>query len=196
MKRMFDLFASIVLLFLFFPFFVLISFSVLFLLGHPIFFVQQRPGFNGKPFKLIKFRTMLHKKDKLGRLLEDKDRLTNFGLFLRSTSMDELPELFNVLKGDMSFVGPRPLLMEYMELYDDKQRKRHDIRPGITGWAQINGRNNISWQRKFDLDIWYIENKSFLLDLKILFLTFKKVIFREGVSQEGTVTAKKFEGNE
>tara|TARA_Y100000741_G_C18075377_1_gene486395 strand:- start:142 stop:561 length:420 start_codon:yes stop_codon:yes gene_type:complete len=139
---------------------------------------------------------MLHKKDKLGRLLEDKDRLTNFGLFLRSTSMDELPELFNVLKGDMSFVGPRPLLMEYMELYDDKQRKRHDIRPGITGWAQINGRNNISWQRKFDLDIWYIENKSFLLDLKILFLTFKKVIFREGVSQEGTVTAKKFEGNE
>ena len=193
MKRFFDLVISSLGLILVSPIFVLIFFSVFIILGKPIFFIQKRSGYKKNGFYLIKFRTMLeNKKDST---VDDEIRLTKFGSFLRSYSLDELPALFNVLRGDMSIVGPRPLLYEYLELYDDIQIKRHEVKPGITGWAQINGRNNITWQEKFDLDLWYVENNNFLLDLKILFKTILLVLFKSGISQKGHVTSKKFEGN-
>lgn len=164
-------------------------------LGSPVFFKQKRPGLKGEAFHLIKFRTMTDEKDSTGNLLPDNQRLTKFGKFLRSSSMDELPELWNVFKGEMSFVGPRPLLMEYLPLYNEEQMKRHSVKPGITGWAQVNGRNSISWDEKFQLDIWYVENQSLLLDLKILLLTLKKVFIREGISAQGEATMPKFTGN-
>jgi lipopolysaccharide/colanic/teichoic acid biosynthesis glycosyltransferase len=174
--------------------FFLVSLLIFFILGWPIFFVQQRPGKNGKPFKIIKFRTMKAQPKKIEDVLTDGERLTRFGRFLRSTSLDELPELFNVLRGEMSLVGPRPLLMEYIPLYNERQRKRHDVRPGITGWAQINGRNAISWEEKFDLDVWYVENQSFWLDIKIMARSVVRVLRREGVSAPGRATVEYFRG--
>lgn len=164
-------------------------------LGSPIIFKQKRPGKDGKPFYLYKFRTMTDAKDEEGNFLSDATRLTSTGKLLRKMSVDELPQLINVIKGDMSFVGPRPLLMEYLELYNKRQMKRHDVKPGITGWAQVNGRNTILWEEKFELDVWYVENQSFLLDIKILYMTFKKVLISEGVSQEGESTVQYFTGN-
>jgi lipopolysaccharide/colanic/teichoic acid biosynthesis glycosyltransferase len=173
-----------------------LSFLNRFLLGSPIFFKQTRPGRYGKSFKMIKFRSMTDARDIAGRLLPDSERLTAFGQFLRSTSLDELPELWNVLKGDMSLVGPRPLLMEYLPLYTPHQARRHEVRPGITGLAQVNGRNSLSWEEKFDLDVWYVDNQSFLLDMKILLLTVKKVLLREGISASGEATMSKFTGSQ
>lgn len=163
-------------------------------LGRPVLFRQIRPGLDGRPFEMLKFRTMLDARDAKGNLLPDEQRVTPFGQFLRSTSIDELPELLNVLRGDMSLVGPRPLLMEYLPLYSEDQKRRHDVRPGITGWAQINGRNAISWQKKFELDVWYVDNQSFWLDLKILFLTVWKVLKRSDINQAGQATTEKFNG--
>lgn len=165
-------------------------------IGSPALFIQLRPGKNGRPFRMIKFRTMTDARDAQGNLLPDAARLTPFGRFLRSTSLDELPELWNVLKGDMSLVGPRPLLMEYLPLYSPEQARRHEVRPGITGWAQINGRNAISWEEKFALDVWYVDNRSFWLDLKILFLTVKRVLVRDGISHGEEATMPKFSGSE
>ena len=163
-------------------------------LGSPVLFRQQRPGLNGKIFTMYKFRTMTDKRDGEGNLLPDEDRLPSFGKFLRSTSLDELPELINVLKGDMSLVGPRPLLVQYLPRYSDFQARRHEVRPGITGWAQVNGRNALSWEEKFALDVWYVDNASFTLDLKILWMTVEKIIKREGISQQGEATASEFLG--
>lgn len=160
-----------------------------------IFFVQERPGKDGKLFNLIKFRSMSDERDETGILLDDSMRLTKFGSFLRSTSLDELPEIINILRGEMSFVGPRPLLVEYLALYSEEQAKRHSVRPGITGWAQINGRNSLSWEEKFDLDIWYVQNLRLSLDIKILFVTIFKVLKREGISADGEATMSKFKGN-
>jgi sugar transferase EpsL len=162
--------------------------------GAPVLFRQTRPGMGGKPFLMYKFRTMTDQRDTAGNLLPDEKRLTRFGKFLRSTSLDELPELINVLKGEMSLVGPRPLLMEYLGRYSPEQARRHEVRPGITGWAQVNGRNAISWEEKFKLDVWYVDNRSLWLDIKILWMTFVKVFKREGISQEGQATAEKFMG--
>ncbi len=167
---------------------------VYFAFGRPIFFRQVRPGLNGKPFIMYKFRTMTNERDGDGNLLPDDRRLTSFGRFLRSTSLDELPELINVLKGEMSLVGPRPLLMEYLPLYSTEQFRRHEVKPGITGWAQVNGRNAISWEDKFKFDVWYVDNQSFWLDIKILWMTLVKVFKREGISQAGQATMEKFEG--
>lgn len=164
-------------------------------LGAPVFFTQERPGLNGKPFRMIKFRTMTDAKDADGKLLPDEVRLTKFGQFIRSTSLDELPELWNVLKGEMSLVGPRPLLMEYLPLYSAEQARRHEMRPGITGWAQVNGRNAISWEERFKLDVWYVDHQSFLLDCKIVLLTIQKVFVREGISAQGEATMPKFTGS-
>jgi lipopolysaccharide/colanic/teichoic acid biosynthesis glycosyltransferase len=164
-------------------------------LGSPVFFRQTRPGKDGKPFQMVKFRTMLDAVDTQGNSLPDSERMTEFGHLLRSTSLDELPGLWNVLKGEMSLVGPRPLLMEYLPLYSKKQYRRHDVRPGVTGWAQVNGRNAISWESKFKLDVWYIDNRSLWLDVKILFLTVKKVLIRDGISGEGEATMSKFTGS-
>jgi lipopolysaccharide/colanic/teichoic acid biosynthesis glycosyltransferase len=194
-KRVVDIFFSFVAIVLLMPVCVVISVSVLLFLGRPILFKQVRPGLNEKPFYLAKFRSMNNKKNSEGELLPDKNRLNSFGKFLRSTSLDELPQLWSVLKGEMSLVGPRPLLMEYLPLYDQNQSRRHEVRPGITGWAQVNGRNNISWEERFELDVWYVENCSFVLDLKILWLTFKKVVVRENVSADGRVTVEKFKGS-
>ncbi|WP_134702552.1 sugar transferase [Ammoniphilus sp. YIM 78166] len=163
-------------------------------IGTPIFFKQQRPGINGKPFILYKFRTMTDERDEKGELLPDHIRLTKLGGFIRKYSLDELPQLYNVLKGDMSFVGPRPLLMDYLPLYTEEQAKRHFVKPGITGWAQVNGRNSITWEEKFKLDVWYVENRSILFDLKILLLTVKKVIRSEGISNANHATMPTFEG--
>lgn len=163
-------------------------------LGSPVIFKQQRPGLHGKPFYLYKFRTMTDERDENGELLPDHLRLTPFGQFLQKFSLDELPQLFNVLKGDISLVGPRPLLMEYLELYTPEQARRHEVKPGITGWAQVNGRNAISWEEKFKLDVWYVDHQSFWLDLKILFLTVIQVLKSEGISHEGHVTMEKFTG--
>ena len=163
--------------------------------GTGIFFTQERPGKNGKIFKVIKFKTMTDKRDANGKLLTDAERLTKVGRFVRSTSVDELPQLFNVLKGDMALVGPRPLLPQYLSLYSKEQARRHEVRPGITGWAQVNGRNAISWNKKFALDVWYVDHCSFLLDLKIIFLTIKKVFVREGISSDTSVTMEPFTGN-
>lgn len=195
-KRIFDFSLSFVILILFSPVFLFLSFFIYFDLGKPVLFRQRRPGRNGQVFHLIKFRTMKNKRNKYGDLLPDDERLTSLGRFLRSTSLDELPSLWNVLKGDMSLVGPRPLLVEYLPLYTEEQSRRHELRPGLTGWAQINGRNSISWEKKFELDIWYIDNQSFWFDMKILFLTVKKVFIREGIHAEGSATIEKFKGSQ
>ena len=163
-------------------------------MGAPILFRQKRPGLDAKIFGIYKFRTMTIEKDESGELLPDEQRLVGIGKFIRSTSLDELPQLFNVLKGEMSFIGPRPLLIEYLILYNERQKKRHDVKPGITGWAQVNGRNAISWEQKFKYDVWYVENQSFGLDIKILWMTFLKVLKRSDISSNTTVTMEKFEG--
>ncbi len=195
MKRLFDSIVALTALLILLPVIVLVAVLIRFKLGSPILFTQDRPGLNSKIFKMMKFRTMLDGKDKYGNLLPDNERMTKFGAFLRSTSLDELPGLFNVLKGDMSLVGPRPLLVQYLPLYSVEQARRHNVRPGITGWAQVNGRNAISWDQKFKLDVWYVDNQSFLLDLKILLLTVKKVFVREGISADGHVTIEPFKGS-
>ena len=177
------------------PVVAVLSVLIVLKLGQPIIFRQTRPGLNGRPFKMIKFRTMNNQCDVDGNLLPDAKRLTAFGRFLRSTSLDELPELWNVLKGDMSLVGPRPLLLEYLPLYSSEQARRHEVRPGITGWAQVNGRNALSWEEKFKLDVWYVDNRSIWLDLKILLLTVKKVFVRDGISADGEATMSKFQGS-
>jgi len=194
-KRLFDLIVASFALFLLSPALALIALLVRINLGSPVLFHQSRPGLHGKIFKIFKFRTMLEVANSNENQLTDEDRLTGFGKFLRATSLDEQPELWNVIKGEMSLVGPRPLLMEYLPLYSKEQFHRHDVRPGITGWAQINGRNSISWEEKFNLDIWYVNNQSFWLDIEILFLTIKKVFFREGISAEGALTMPLFTGN-
>lgn len=188
---------EIIIIFFCLPFFILlylvISIIVKSKLGYPILFIQPRPGLNKKIFKIYKFRTMKNDYDKNKNLLPESDRLTKFGNFLRSTSLDELPSLWSVLKGDMSLVGPRPLLIEYLTFYSDKQSRRHEVRPGITGWAQVNGRNAISWEEKFELDVWYVDNQSLLLDLKILWLTVKKVLARDGISPKDQVIMPRFD---
>ena len=195
MKRLFDIVVSAcALLMLALPMLVVI-WMVRRKLGSPVFFTQVRPGMHGKPFKMVKFRSMLSERSTDGELLPDAVRLTPFGRFLRSTSLDELPELWNVLKGDMSLVGPRPLLMEYLPLYSPEQARRHEVRPGITGWAQVNGRNAIAWEDKFKLDVWYVDHCSLWLDIKILWLTVKKVLVREGISAAGEATMGKFTGS-
>ncbi len=194
-KRLFDLLASSLALIVLSPVIGIVALLVRINLGGPILFRQQRPGYKGQPFHIFKFRTMADRFAPDGSLLPDAERLSRFGRFLRSTSLDELPELFNILRGEMSLVGPRPLLMEYLPLYSPEQARRHDMLPGLTGWAQINGRNALSWQDKFSLDTWYVDHWNFWLDIKILFLTFAKVFKREGIAQEGQVTAEKFTGN-
>ena len=195
MKRLFDFIVSLLALIVFFPIIALVAYKIKNNLGSPVLFRQTRPGLNGKPFEMIKFRTMKDATDKYGNPLPDAERMTPFGDKLRNSSLDELPELWNVLKGDMSLVGPRPLLMQYLPLYNKEQARRHDVRPGITGWAQINGRNAISWDEKFKLDVWYVDNRSFWLDIKILFLTVRKVFVKEGISADGHVTIEPFKGN-
>lgn len=194
-NRLFNIVVSLFLFLILFIPFLLICLMVFIFLGRPIFFSQLRPGLNGKPFKLIKLRTMKNSKDPNGIFLSDEQRLTKFGKFLRSTSLDELPELWNVLKGEMSLVGPRPLLMEYLPLYSPEQARRHEVRPGITGWAQVNGRNAIGWEEKFALDVWYVDHQSLWLDIKILWLTVKKVLVRDGISAAGEATMSKFTGS-
>ncbi|ENG6062032.1 sugar transferase [Vibrio cholerae] len=195
MKRLFDFFVSLIVLTLFSPIIAIVACKIRKNLGSPVLFRQTRPGLNGKPFEMIKFRTMKDAVDANGNPLPDSERMTPFGDKLRNSSLDELPELWNVLKGDMSLVGPRPLLMQYLPLYSREQARRHEVRPGITGWAQINGRNAISWEEKFKLDVWYVDNWSFGLDLRVLLLTVKKVIFKEDISAEGEVTMPPFKGN-
>lgn len=194
-KRLFDIIASTIGLLLLAPVIAAVAFQIRRKLGSPVLFRQVRPGKAGKPFEMVKFRTMSDATDKDGNPLPDSERMSPFGAFLRSTSLDELPELWNVLKGDMSLVGPRPLLMEYLPLYSKEQYRRHDVRPGVTGWAQLNGRNAISWEDKFKLDVWYVENRSLWLDLKIIYTTIKKVLVRDGISAEGEATMSKFTGN-
>lgn len=193
-KRLFDIVAATAGLISFFPVLIFIAYKVKKEMGAPIFFRQIRPGKDGKPFEMIKFRSMKNEYDERGNLLPNEQRLTSFGKKLRSTSLDELPELWNVLMGDMSLVGPRPLLIEYLPLYNKEQQRRHNVRPGITGWAQINGRNAISWESKFNYDIWYVDNFNILLDVKIIFLTINKVIFRDGINNSSEVTMPKFTG--
>lgn len=195
MKRLFDIVVALIAIVLLSPVIFVSFVAVAVKLGTPVFFRQIRPGIHGQPFEMIKFRTMLDSLDKNGNPLPDEQRMTSFGLFLRAVSLDELPGLWNVLKGEMSLVGPRPLLMEYLPLYSEQQYRRHEIRPGITGWAQVNGRNALSWEEKFKLDIWYIDNQSFWLDMKILLLTVKKVLIRDGISADGEVTMTKFTGS-
>lgn len=195
MKRIFDFIVSFIALILLSPVIGVTSILIYFKIGSPVLFKQERPGLNGRLFKVYKFRTMTDERDEAGELLPDHVRLTEFGNFLRKLSLDELPQLWNVLKGDMSFVGPRPLLVEYISLYNERQARRHEVRPGITGWAQVNGRNAISWEEKFELDIWYVDNQSFLLDLKILLVTVKKVFIKEGINEKGQATISKFQGN-
>ena len=194
-KRSFDIIFSLTVLIMLSPIFLIIAILVKIKLGGHIFFVQERIGMYNRPFKMYKFRTMRNTKDSSGNLLSDNERLTKFGKILRSTSLDELPEFFNILRGEMSLIGPRPLLPEYLPLYSGEQIKRHNVPPGLTGWAQINGRNSISWTEKFELDVWYVENWSLKLDLKIFFLTIVKVIKREDINQESTVTMEAFNGN-
>lgn len=195
LKRLFDIVAAACGLLLLSPVIAIVAWQIRRKLGTPVLFRQVRPGLHGKPFEMIKFRTMRDALDAQGNPLPDAERLTAFGRFLRSSSLDELPELWNVLKGDMSLVGPRPLLMEYLALYTPEQQRRHDVRPGITGWAQVNGRNAITWEEKFRLDLWYVENQSFGLDLKTLLLTVKKVVVRDGISAKGEATTSKFTGS-
>ncbi|WP_339651662.1 sugar transferase [Halopseudomonas pelagia] len=194
-KRLFDFTLSAFGLLILSPVMAGVAWKISQKMGSPVLFKQVRPGRDGKPFEMVKFRTMKDAIDAQGNPLPDSERLTPFGQFLRSSSLDELPELWNVLRGDMSLVGPRPLLMEYLPLYSPEQYRRHDVRPGVTGWAQINGRNTLSWEDKFDLDVWYVENRSLWLDIKILFLTVKKVVVRDGISADGEATMSKFTGN-
>ncbi len=195
MKRIFDLIIAIISLVFALPLMIVIAAGVLWKMGRPVIFKQQRPGLDGRPFMLYKFRTMTDDRDEGGRLLPDSERLTPLGIWMREFSLDELPQIFNVIKGDLSIVGPRPLLMEYLMLYDDTQKKRHTVRPGITGWAQVNGRNSITWEEKFEMDVWYAENRTFLIDLRIIMMTIQKVIKREGITEEGESTASAFQGN-
>ena len=194
-KRLIDITASSVALITLSPVLAVTAYKVKKNLGSPVLFRQTRPGLNGKPFEMIKFRTMKDATDKEGNLLPDSERLTPFGQKLRSTSLDELPELWNVLRGDMSLVGPRPLLMEYLPLYDSEQARRHNVRPGVTGYAQVNGRNAISWEQKFALDTWYVDNQSLWLDIKILAKTVKQVLIKDGINAEGEATMSKFTGS-
>ncbi len=194
-KRFLDFIIALIGLILILPLFVLVIVGLFFANHGKPFFFQIRPGKNGRLFKIIKFKTMNDKKDSEGNLLSDEYRLTKIGAFVRKTSLDEIPQLLNVLKGDMSLIGPRPLLPEYLPLYNESQRRRHEVKPGITGWAQVNGRNAISWEQKFEYDVWYVENVSFLLDLKILYQTIKKVFKREGITAENSVSAEAFKGN-
>ena len=194
-KRFFDFVVSIIGLLFSAPVILLIAFQIRRKLGSPVLFRQIRPGKNSKPFQLVKFRTMREGIDQDGSVLPDSERITPFGNFLRNSSLDELPELWNVSKGDMSLVGPRPLLKEYLPMYSPEQARRHNVRPGITGWAQVNGRNAISWEEKFKYDVWYVENHSFRLDMKIIWMTIKKFIAREGISANGEATMPKFTGN-
>ncbi|WP_281890946.1 sugar transferase [Paenibacillus sp. YYML68] len=194
MKRSFDIITSLALLLILSPVIVLVALLVRLRLGSPVLFKQKRPGLNGRPIHVLKFRTMTSDTDQHGKLLPDEVRLTAFGKLLRKLSLDELPQLFNVLKGDLSLVGPRPLLMEYLELYTPEQMRRHNVKPGITGWAQVNGRNTISWEQKFEYDVWYVDNYSFKLDIKILWLTIRKVFKSEGITQNGHVTVEKYKG--
>ncbi|HDR15771.1 MAG TPA: sugar transferase [Desulfobacteraceae bacterium] len=194
-NQLFDCAGAIVALMAASPLIIVIGVMVRFLLGSPVLFRQERPGLQGRPFHLIKFRTMTDDRDAIGNLLSDQKRLTRFGRFLRALSLDELPELFNVLKGDMSLVGPRPLLMQYLDRYTPEQARRHEVKPGITGWAQVNGRNAITWEEKFKLDLWYVDNWSLRLDLKILWMTMAKILKREGISQPGQATMEEFMGS-
>jgi sugar transferase EpsL len=194
-KRAFDIVLSMVLLLVLSPVIAVVGFFVRARLGSPVIFRQQRPGINGQVFMILKFRTMLERTNSVGASLPDKERLTPFGRVLRSSSLDELPELWNVLRGDMSLVGPRPLLVEYLPLYSPRQRQRHEIRPGITGWAQVNGRNALSWAQKFELDVWYVENASLLLDLRILAMTIAQVFRRKDIAAQDHVTMPEFKGN-
>jgi sugar transferase EpsL len=194
-KRALDLVITIPGIIVFSPFLLIISILVLVNFGTPILFRQKRPGYRSKPFYVYKFRTMTDARDAQSNLLPDSQRITRLGRFLRSTSLDELPEMFNVLKGEMSWVGPRPLLMQYLERYSPEQARRHDVLPGITGWAQINGRNSLTWEEKFNLDVWYVDHQSFGLDIKILLISILKVLRREGINQPGQATAEEFMGN-
>jgi lipopolysaccharide/colanic/teichoic acid biosynthesis glycosyltransferase len=195
MKRLMDFSVSLVLLILLAPIMALIALGVLLDVGAPVLFRQRRPGLHGEPFDIVKFRTMRNLASTGGKELPDGERLTTFGRWLRATSLDELPELWNVLRGDMSLVGPRPLLMQYLPLYSPEQMRRHDVRPGLTGWAQVNGRNALTWDEKFRHDLWYVDNRSFLLDLRILYLTALSVIRRHGISYEDSATMPEFTGN-
>lgn len=194
-KRILDIIYSIGFILCFWWVYILVAILVKVKLGSPVIFKQQRPGLNGKVFMMYKFRSMTDARDKDGKLLSDEERLPKFGKLLRATSLDEIPEFFNILKGDMSLVGPRPLLVQYLERYNKRQARRHEVRPGITGWAQVNGRNAISWEQKFEYDVEYVEKCSFLLDMKIIFMTIKKIFIREGISQEGNVTMEEFRGS-
>ena len=195
MKLVLDRFVALLALILISPIFIIVTFFLVYANKGKAFFLQKRPGENERIFTIVKFKTMNDRKDKSGNLLPDEKRLTRIGKFVRSTSLDEIPQLINVIKGDMSFVGPRPLLPQYLLLYNDFQRKRHSVKPGITGWAQVRGRNSISWQQKFELDVWYTRNQSFFLDVKILLITVKKVIFKEDINTEGQATTTPFIGN-
>ncbi|MFN4198150.1 MAG: sugar transferase [Flavobacterium sp.] len=194
-KPILDFFAALVALLLFSPVFIIVLLLLTIANQGKPFFIQPRPGKHGKIFNILKFRTMNDRKDEQGNLLPDADRLTPVGAIVRKTSLDEIPQLLNVIKGDMSFVGPRPLLVQYMPLYNDFQKQRHKVKPGITGWAQVNGRNAISWDKKFELDIWYVNNSNFVTDLKIIFMTVLKVIKREGINEAGQATSVEFKGN-
>lgn len=193
-KRLFDIIAAGALLVVLSPLLLVLALAVRIKVGRPVLFSQVRPGFGGRPFRLIKFRTMTEARDVSGQLLPDAGRLTPFGRFLRRTSLDELPELWNVLKGDMSLVGPRPLLMEYLPLYSDRQARRHEVRPGLTGWAQVNGRNALTWEEKFEMDVWYVERRSLSLDLRILLMTVGAVLARRGINAAGEATMPRFTG--
>lgn len=195
MKRTFDVVTSASLLLVLAPLFLVLAGAILLTIGRPVFFRQARPGLRGKPFVLVKFRSMRSGNDAFGRVLPDAIRITRFGAWLRASSLDELPELWNVLRGEMSLVGPRPLLTEYLLLFTKRQARRHEVRPGITGWAQVNGRNSISWEQKFEYDVWYVENRTFWLDIKILWMTVMGVLRREGISSRGHVTTERFTGS-
>lgn len=194
-KRILDFIASFIGLLVLSPVFIIITIGLFFANQGKPFFFQKRPGKNGKIFNIIKFKTMTDKRDPSGKLLSDELRLTKIGAFVRKTSLDEIPQLINVLKGEMSLIGPRPLLPEYLNLYNDFQRRRNDVKPGITGWAQVNGRNTISWEQKFEYDVWYVDHLNLLLDIKILLLTIKKVFLSEGITQDGHVSSEEFKGN-
>lgn len=194
-KRCIDILVSLIFLVLFSPIFLIVLIGLFIANSGKPFFFQSRPGKNGKIFNIVKFKTMNDKRDHKGELLPDSERLTSIGSFVRKTSLDEIPQLINVLKGDMSLIGPRPLLVQYLSLYNENQARRHEVKPGITGWAQVNGRNAISWKQKFELDVWYVDHISFKLDLKILYMTIMKVVKRDGISQEGQATMEAFKGN-
>lgn len=195
LKSLFDKILALFLIIFFSPIYILVSLMIWKKMGTPILFRQDRPGYKEKIFSIYKFRTMTNETDSEGNLLSDEKRLVGIGKFIRSTSLDELPQLFNVIKGDMSFVGPRPLLIDYLDLYSSEQKRRHEVKPGITGWAQVNGRNAISWEQKFEYDVWYVDNQSFFLDIKILWMTFLKVLKRSDINSSNSVTIEKFKGS-